>query len=126
MDKKKLIKSTSPDDIKGFEEFIESQPNDASFLLKAPQTKKEVSFEYFTFLTNDAYRLKKVNRLVSEKLPFMRHHEQGLTLLSRQQEEVDRVRKSVVTLLKSPQSSFHQSLKDIFDSFFSKDEKSKN
>lgn len=126
MDKKKLIKSTSPDDIKGFEEFIESQPNDTSFLLKAPQAKKEVSFEYFTFLTNDAYRLKKVNRLVSEKLPFMRHHEQGLTLLSRQQEEVDRVRKSVVTLLKSPQSSFHQSLKDIFDSFFSKDEKSKN
>ncbi len=120
MDKKKLVKTADPDDIKGFEEFIESQSSDTSFLLKSPQIKKEVSFEYFTFLTNDTYRLKKVNRLVSEKLPFMRHHEQGLTLLSRQQEEVEKVRKNVVTLLKSPQSNFHQSLKYIFDSFFSK------
>lgn len=123
MDKKKLIKTTAPEDLKGFEEFIDSQPSDTNFLLKSPQTKKEVSFEYFTFLTNDTYRLKKINRLVSEKLPFMRHHEQGLTLLSRQQEEVERVKKSVVSLLKSPQSSFHQSLRDIFDSFFTKEEK---
>ncbi|MFY7992264.1 MAG: hypothetical protein ACOVP4_03145 [Bacteriovoracaceae bacterium] len=123
MDKKKLVKSAPPEDLKGFEEFIESQSNDTSFLLKNPPAKKEVSFEYFTFLTNDAYRLKKINQLVSEKLPFMRHHEQGLTLLSRQQEEVERVRRSVVSLLKSPTSSFHLSLRDIFDSFFAKEEK---
>ena len=122
VDKKKLIKSSDPEDIKGFEEFIDSQSSDSMFLLKAPQ-KKELSFEYFRFLMNDADRLRKVNGLLSEKLPFMRHHEQGLTLLSRQEEEVDKVKKSVVTLLKSPHSNFHLSLKEIFDSFFQKEEK---
>lgn len=121
MDKKKIIKATDPGDIKGFEEFIDAQPADTSFLLKAPTQGKQVSFEYFTFLTNDADRLKKINRLVSEKLPFLRHHEQGLTLLSKQQEEVELVKKSVVTLIKSPQSNFHKSLKEIFDGFFRKE-----
>ena len=71
MDKKKL-KNLEEDDIKGFEEFIEGQPSESTFLPRGVggNKKNEVGFEHFTFLSNDAERLTRLKNLLGQKLPF--------------------------------------------------------
>ena len=82
MDKKKL-----PDDLRGFEEFIDEHSQDStSFLPKV--AKKEASFEHFTFLTNDSVRLFKIKNMMTQKLPFSIKFEQGEKLLMGQEQEL--------------------------------------
>ena len=72
MDKKKINPALPPEDLKGFEEFIEGE-SDRTFMGKGHPSKKEVSFEHFTFLTNDSDRLIKLKNLLTEKLPCPSH-----------------------------------------------------
>lgn len=111
MDKKKL-----PDDLKGFEEFIESQPQDSSFLPKIP--KKEVSFEHFTFLTNDSERLLKIKDLMTQKLPFAYKFEQGEKLIEEQKQEMKVLQARLFELCDMKGSSYRKSLSEVFDAFF--------
>lgn len=117
MDKKRLIKTLPPEDLKGFEEFIEGQPSDSSFLPKQPN-KKEVSFEHFTFLTNDAERLVRIKNLLMDKLPFASRHEQGDKLLAQQKEEISLLKSKLFTLCNEKESAYRKSTREIFDSFF--------
>ncbi len=118
MDKKRLIKTLPQDDLKGFEEFIEGQPSDSSFLPKQPN-KKEVSFEHFTFLTNDAARLVKVKNLLMSKLPFATKHEQGDNILAQQKEEIIILKSKLFLICDERESRYRKSTREIFDSFFS-------
>jgi hypothetical protein len=111
MDKKKY-----PEDLRGFEEFIESQPNDSSFLPKLP--KKEVSFEHFTFLTNDSDRLLKIKNLMTQKVPFANKFEQGEKLLIDQQNEIKVMKTRLFELCDTKGSPYQRSLSEIFDAFF--------
>ena len=111
MDKKKY-----PDDLRGFEEFIDRQPQDSSFLPKLP--KKEVSFEHFTFLTNDSDRLLKVKELMTKKLPFATKYEQGEKLLVEQTQEIKVMKATLFDLCDAKGSPYRKSLADIFDAFF--------
>ena len=111
VDKKKL-----PDDLRGFEEFIEGQPADSSFLPKIP--KKEVSFEHFTFLTNDSNRLLKIKNLMTQKLPFAFKYEQGEKLIHEQQNEMRALKSKLFSLCDAPGSDYRKSLSEVFDSYF--------
>lgn len=111
MDKKKY-----PEDLRGFEEFIESQPNDSSFLPKLP--KKEVSFEHFTFLTNDSDRLLKIKDLMTQKLPFAYKFEQGEKLVGEQQQEIKIMKARLLELCDLKGSPYRKSLSEVFDEFF--------
>jgi hypothetical protein len=111
MDKKKY-----PEDLRGFEEFIDSQPNDSSFLPKLP--KKEVSFEHFTFLTNDSDRLLKIKDLMTQKLPFAYKFEQGEKLVNEQQTEIKVMKARLFELCDTKGSPYRKSLADVFDAFF--------
>lgn len=116
MDKKKPSQQV-PEDLKGFEEFIEGQGTDTGFLPKQP--KKEVSFEHFTFLTNDATRLTKLKDLFMDKIPFAARYEQGEKLIQDQQKEVQLIKKHLFEHCQKIDSSYRQSLSEIFDAFFS-------
>ena len=116
MDKKRLVKTLPPDDMKGFEEFIDGQPSDSSFLPK--QNKKEVSFEHFTFLTNDATRLSKLKDLLMEKIPFATTYEQGDQLIKDQLTETTLLKKHLFELCNKPGSAYRKSMQELFDSFF--------
>lgn len=118
MDKKRLVKTLPPEDLKGFEDFIDGQPSDSSFLPK-PATKKEVSFEHFTFLTNDAERLVKLKNLLMAKLPFATKHEQGDKLLTQQKEEINLLKTKLFEICEERESAYRKSTREIFDSFFS-------
>lgn len=118
MDKKRLVKTLPPEDLKGFEDFIESQPDDSSFLPKGNAAKKEVSFEHFTFLTNDATRLNKLKDLLMDKIPFASNYEQGDRLIQDQIKETTLLKKHIFELSNKPGSTYRQSLQEIFDSFF--------
>ena len=112
MDKKKY-----PDDLRGFEEFIDGQPQgDTSFLPKLP--KKEVSFEHFTFLTNDSDRLLKIKDLMTKKIPFSYKYEQGDKLLAEQVLEIKSLKVAVFDICDAKGSPYRKSLADVFDSFF--------
>lgn len=117
MDKKKGPKNFDAEDLAGFEEFIEGQSGDGNFLPKQ-QNKKEVSFEYFTFLTNDSQRLLKLKNLLAEKLPFALKYEQGNQLLDQQKLEMALVKDKLFELNNKESSAYRRSLGEILDSFF--------
>lgn len=112
VDKKKV-----PDDMKGFEEFIESEP-DKSFMGKPQGGPKKDTVEHITFLTNDAERLNKIRALLSEKLPFARRHEQGAQLLKDQKEELKELRSKIFSLSDQPDSPMRKNIAQVFNSFF--------
>ncbi|WP_408097056.1 hypothetical protein ACJVC5_18640 [Peredibacter sp. HCB2-198] len=120
MDKKRLIKSLEPEDLKGFEEFIEGQPSDTSFLPKGVGgAKKEVAgFEHFTFLTNDSVRLTKLKFLLSEKLPFSSRFDQSGKLIQEQKEEIELLKKKMFEVCDKAGSPYRKSISEIFNSFF--------
>jgi hypothetical protein len=114
MDKKK---NQDIEDLKGFEEFINEHSEEGSFLPKTPG--KEVSFEHFTFLTNDADRLVKIKNLLMEKLPFTVKYDQGQRLIDGQKKEIEIAKKQLHEIFKQKGSPFLRSLSEIFDTFFS-------
>ena len=116
MDKKRPSQQL-PEDLKGFEEFIEGQGDDSNFLPKQP--KKEVSFEHFTFLTNDSMRLTKLKDLLMEKVPFASRFEQGEKLMIEQNKEIELLKNRLFDQCQKIDSSYRQSLTEIFDAFFS-------
>jgi len=118
MDKKRLVKTLPPEDLKGFEEFIEGQSVDSSFLPRGNTPKKDFSFEHFTFITNDATRLNKLKDLLMDKIPFASKHEQGEKLLQEQEKEVMLLKKHIFELCNKPESPYRKSIQEIFDSFF--------
>ena len=109
------------EDIKGFEEFIEGQPADSSFLPRGvggSNKKNEGGFEHFTFLTNDADRLTKLKLLLSEKLPFSTKFDQGPKLIKEQKDELILLKKKLFTALDPAGSPYRKSLAEIFNSYF--------
>lgn len=121
MDKKKLVKSLEPEDLKGFEEFIEGQPAESSFLPRGvggSSKKNEAGFEHFTFLTNDSVRLTKLKNLLSERLPFSSRFDQGPRLIKDQSDEIEILKKKIYELSDIEGSSYRKSLSEIFNSFF--------
>lgn len=118
MDKKKLIKIASPDEIQGFEEFIESQPKDTNFLPRPTNSKKESSFEFFEFLSSDAQRLLKIKNLLSQKLPFLTRYHQAEILIKQQKAEINFIKNNLFLLSDKKDSLYRKSLSDIFDNYF--------
>jgi hypothetical protein len=112
MNKKKV-----PDDLKGFEEFIESEP-DKSFMGKPQGGPKKDSVEHMTFLTNDANRLNKARELLADKIPFATQFEQGKQLLKDQKQEMDELRKRIFALSDEKGSPLRRNLAEIFNSFY--------
>lgn len=120
MDKKRLIKNLGPEDLKGFEEFIEGQSSETSFLPKGVGGgKKDIAgFEHFTFLSNDSVRLTKLKSLLSEKLPFSARFDQSAKLIHEQQEELELMKRKLFEICDKVDSPYRKSVSEIFNSFF--------
>jgi hypothetical protein len=120
MNKKNFFVKTLPDeDLKGFEEYIDGQSNDSNFIPRGNSSKKDVSFEHFTFLTNDSSRLTKLKDLLMDKIPLASKHEQGEKLIEKQQKEILLLKKNIFDHFNKPKSAYRKSIREIFDSFFS-------
>lgn len=119
MDKKKG-KNLPPEDLRGFEEFLEDHHIDKPFLPRGVGggIKKEVSFEHFTFLTNDGERLHNLKLLLSSKIPFSRRYEQGKKIIDEQKEEIRHMRDQLFEIQDEKDSRYRKSLRDIFQSYF--------
>jgi hypothetical protein len=121
MDKKRLIKSSDSEDLKGFEEFIEGQSGDSSFLPKGVgggSKKNEAGFEHFTFLTNDSDRLLKLTNLLNQKLPFSAKFDQSAKLIKEQKDEIELLKKRLLEICEEKDSPYKKSLREVFNSFF--------
>jgi hypothetical protein len=120
MDKKNVIKPLSPEELKGFEEFIEGHRKNDNFLPRpsVSGTKKETSFEHFTFLSTDAMRLARLNNLLNVKLPFAAKYDQGNVLIKEQLETINQLQNSLFNICDQPDSAYRKSAAEIFDSFF--------
>ncbi len=118
MDKKKLVKIASQEELQGFEEFIESQPKDTNFLPRQANNKKESSFEYFEFLTTDSQRLLKIKNLFSQKLPFMTKYNQAQVLIKQQKAEINFIKNNLFVISDKKDSLYRKSLRDVFDNYF--------
>lgn len=120
MDKKNPLKGQDTENLKGFEEFIEGQQSESSFLPRGVggSKKNETGFEHFTFLTNDSERLTKLKSLLTEKLPFSTKFDQSEKLIKDQKSEIELLKTKIFALSNQPDSKYHTSLKEIFDSFF--------
>lgn len=118
MDKKKP--KGLPEDLKGFEEFIEGQSTETNFLPRGlgGGMKKEVSFEHFTFLINDSERLQNLKLLLSSKIPFSRKYEQGKKLVEEGTDEVRHLRSELFDVQNEKDSPYRKSLREIFNTFF--------
>ena len=121
MDKKKLIQSNDPEDLRGFEEFIEGQPAEGSFLPKGVgggAKKNEAGFEHFTFLSNDSERLLKMADLLNAKLPFSAKFDQSAKLINEQKNELELLKKRLLEVCEEKDSPYKTSVREIFNSFF--------
>ncbi len=114
MDKKKLIRSQSSDDLKGFEEFLDHVDNDNS----VDKVNKNVGGESLTFLYHDNTRLKKVAALVAQKLPVARHHEQGPKIIEQQRHVNAQLKNDLFRILDKKSSPLHKTLAGLWDGFF--------
>lgn len=118
MDKKRPV-----DDVKGFEDFIDGE-NDKSFMGKSSGSqKKDINYENFTFLTNDAERLSRLKNLLTEKLPFASRFEQGNQILKDQKAEVQELKNRIFLTSDQEGSPYRKSMGEIFDSFFKQSER---
>lgn len=118
MDSKRQGKSF-PDDLKGFEEFVEGQPKGAFLPRSAGGNKKETNFENFTLIITDADRLGKLKTMLNEKLPFAAKFEQGQGLLKEQREEIQDLQKLIFEISNVKGSAYRRTLEDTFNSYFS-------
>lgn len=117
MNKKRLVNNMLPEDLKGFEEFIDGQVTDAEIVQRG-NVKKDTAYEHLTFLTNDSNRLVKQKNLLMNKIPFATQHEQGVRLIKDQQKEIMLLKKSIFEICNKPNSAYRKSMQEIFDSFF--------
>jgi hypothetical protein len=117
MDKKKLLKMLPIDEAKGFEDFIEGQPNDGNFFAKN-SSKREYTFEHFTFLTNDSQRLLKLKNVLTEKAPFSSRFDQSAEIIREQKEDIGFMREKIFDVCDQEASPFQQSMAELFDGFF--------
>lgn len=121
MDKKRLIKSLESEDVKGFEEFIEGYPNESLFLPKGVgggSRKNESRLEHFTFLTNDAERLIRMKKMLSEKLPFSAKFDQSHKLIRDQRNEIEVLKQRLFDICDKDGSGHRKTIDEIFDGYF--------
>lgn len=119
MDNKKTGRSEE-DDLKGFEDFIQGQSSDPSFLPKSQTSKKnELGFEHFTFLSNDTIRLTKIKNLLTNQLPFSAKFDQSEKIIRDQREEIEILKTRIFKICDENNAGIKRSLKEVFDSFFS-------
>ena len=114
MDKKKILRSAAPDDLKGFEEFLD-QSSDGVF---QDRSGKNIGGESLTFLQNDNIRLKKVASLVANKLIIVKNHEQGPRIIEHQKNLNSKLKNELFTVLHKPDSPLQKTLGSVWDSFF--------
>ena len=121
MDKKRLIKSVENEEFKGFEDFIEGQPNDSSFLPKGlggGTKKNEAGFEHFTFLSDDAERLTRLKKMLSEKLPFSAKFDQRDKLIRDQRDEIEVLKRRLFEICDKEGSGYRKTIGEVFNSYF--------
>lgn len=114
MDKKKLLNSKNADDLKGFEDFIESV-SDGPVQEKNP---KSVGGEALSFILNDNIRLKKISRLVSDQLPLAKNHSQGERIIEHQRNLNQQLKNKLHAILNEPDSTLQKSLSQMWNNFF--------
>lgn len=115
MDKKKLHKSNQVDDLKGFEDFIDSAETGAQV---DPNPGKNVGGESYTFLMNDNSRLKKISNLVAGKLPVIQDHEQGEKIIESQRKRNAQLKIELFQMLSEVDSPLEKSMSAIFNPVF--------
>ena len=120
MDKKRIPKIDSEEDIKGFEEYIEGQAKETRFLPRqtVSLTKKETAFEHLTFLATDAERLNRINKMLGDKLPFTKKFNQGMAIIKHQRDEVTQLKAKIFGISDQVDSNYRKSLNEVFNSFF--------
>jgi hypothetical protein len=119
MDNKKNLKIDQEDDLKGFEDFIDSIPADHKSQ-NIGIKKNDSGFEHFTFLTNDGARLEKLKVLFNEKLPFSSKFDQSKKLIHDQLEEISILKERLHSTLDRDGSPYRKSISEIFNSYFDK------
>jgi len=114
MDKKKLLNPKNIDDLKGFEEFIDSV-GDGPAIDKNP---KSVGGEALSFIINDNVRLKKLSQLVADQLPLAKNHSQGERIIEHQRNLNRQLKNQLFSVLKEADSPLQKSLEQVWDNFF--------
>lgn len=103
-----------PEDLKGFEDIIDDfSENDPSNTGSRP-----AAVESMTFLQNDTNRLKKINNLMSKKVPFLKQYPQSMELVRKQKKVNEELYDKVAGLLTQPASTLNLSLAEIFNHYF--------
>ena len=115
MDNNNKSKKTAQEDLKGFEDFMEGQ-NDQAGQLKLQ--KREGNFESYNFLENDSKRLNKIKNIMSQKIPFLSKYDQSSRLILEQKIEIEMLKNHLNEIFKLESSGYQTSLREVFDSYF--------
>lgn len=115
VDKKKIHNSNQVDDLKGFEDFIDSA--DSTSQVEA-NPGKNVGGESYTFLINDNSRLKKISSLVAGKLPVLQSHEQAEKIIESQRRKNAQLKAELFQMLSEQDSPLEKSMAAIFNPIF--------
>ena len=119
MDNRKNNKNNIEEDLKGFEDFIESIPSETKSQNNGLK-KNDSNVENYTFLSNDGVRLEKLKVLFNDKLPFSSKFDQSKKLISDQLEEISILKERLYSTSDREGSSYRKSISEIFNSYYEK------
>jgi hypothetical protein len=113
-------KRGDPNDLVGFEEFIESMDHSPGFADRIVIKKDNIQPEFMTFIMNDQVRLKKLTNLVGQRFPIYKKFPQSHNLIQDQQQQLNTLKAELIETLKKEHSPLQKSLQEVFKCFFAK------
>jgi hypothetical protein len=108
-----------PNDLVGFEEFIESLDAGPAFVDRIT-IRKDNAPDYYTFILNDQSRLKKIATIIGQRLPLYKKFPQSQTFIQEEQQKVTALKAELIDILKRENSPLQKSLAEIFNCFIKK------
>ncbi len=123
MVKKKLTKQQLQE-LQGFEDIMDVVIEEKEIQVQEKKRKElekfNDSFELYNFLEYETLRLKKLDNFFSYKISNIKANPQTIELNKRQEERKNQVKGELANKIIDINSPFHQNLKLIFNSSFTK------
>jgi hypothetical protein len=122
MKKKNKSPLGNTQDLRGFEDFIKEVPSSDSMTsmrgVSGLSNKNDSNFENYTFITNDAERINKLNNLLKDKIDFLTRFDQSGKIIQKQKKDILELKDNLFTISDKENSAYRRSLSDVFDTFF--------
>lgn len=110
-------KNNPPDDLIGFQEFIDSSDMNLN-QIKRPERAINENYSLLTFLESESNRLGKTIQICEEQAFILKEYQQHTSILKKQDQMINKNKAIIVELLKRKDSPLSKNLKELLSLHF--------